>query len=62
MSDIKFTDVQKAKANYNFKNTKGKLCRTNAATWYNKIFTTEQPFPILIRSNKMEHYEGIYLL
>jgi len=44
MGDIKFTDVQQAKAIYNFKNVKGKLCRTNAATCYNKICATEQPF------------------
>ena len=32
MSEINFIDVQQAKAIYNFKNTKEKLCRTNATT------------------------------
>ena len=32
------TDAEQAKAIYNFKNTEEKLCRTNEAIWYDKMF------------------------
>jgi len=57
-SDIKFIDVQEAKAIYNFNNIKGKFCRTIAATWCNKICATEQPFPkyieVEVRGNSLQ--------
>jgi hypothetical protein len=34
MSNIKFTSAKQAKAIYNFKDTKEKLCITKAAIWY----------------------------
>jgi hypothetical protein len=41
VNTIKSTGAEQAKAIYNFKNTEEKLCRTNAATWYNKMFKIE---------------------
>ena len=35
-TNIKFIDVQQAKLAYQYKNTKGKLYKTNAAIWYKK--------------------------
>jgi hypothetical protein len=34
-TNIKFIDVQQAKLAYQYKNTKRKLYKTNAAIWYN---------------------------
>jgi len=34
---VKFTDAQQAKPYNNYKNTKLKLLKTNAAIWFNKI-------------------------
>ena len=36
-TNIKFIDAQQAKLAYQYKNTKRKLYKTNAAIWYNKI-------------------------
>ena len=36
-TNIKFIDDQQAKLAYQYKNTKRKLYKTNAAIWYNKI-------------------------
>ena len=36
-TNIKFIDAQKAKLAYQYKNTKRKLYKTNAAIWNNKI-------------------------
>ena len=36
-TNIKFVDAQQAKLAYQYKNTKGKLYKTNAAIWFNKI-------------------------
>ena len=36
-TNIKFIDAQQAKLAYQYMNTKRKLYKTNAATWYNKI-------------------------
>jgi len=38
VNNIRYTDAEQAKATYNLKNTEEKLCRTNAAIWYNKMF------------------------
>ena len=35
--NIKYIEAKQAKAIYQFKNSKRKLYRTNAAIWYNKI-------------------------
>jgi hypothetical protein len=35
-TNIKFIDAQQAKLAYQYKNTKRKLYKTNAAIWYNK--------------------------
>jgi len=35
--DVKFLGAQQAKQIYQYKNTKEKLCKTNAAIWFNKI-------------------------
>jgi hypothetical protein len=39
MSNIKFANLHPGKAAYNYvyKNTKGKLYKTNMAMWFNKI-------------------------
>ena len=34
-TNIKFIDAQQAKLAYQYKNTKRKLYKTNAAIWYN---------------------------
>jgi hypothetical protein len=39
MNNIKFANVQQAKAIYNFKNTKTKLYKTNTTIWFNNICT-----------------------
>ena len=36
-TNIKFIDAEQAKLAYQYKNTKRKLYKTNAAIWYNKI-------------------------
>ena len=36
-TNIKFIDAQQAKLAYQYKNTKRKVYKTNAAIWYNKI-------------------------
>ena len=36
-TNIKFIDAQQAKLAYQYKNTKRKLYKTNAAIWYNKV-------------------------
>ena len=33
MHNIKFANAQQAKAVYNYKNIKERLCKTNAAIW-----------------------------
>ena len=38
-TNIKFIDAQQAKLAYQYKNTKRKLYKTNAAIWYNKPYT-----------------------
>ena len=38
-TNIKFIDAQQAKLAYQYKNTKRKLYKTNAAIWYNKTCT-----------------------
>ena len=35
--NVKFVDAKQAKEIYQYKNIKGKLYKTNAAIWYNKI-------------------------
>jgi hypothetical protein len=37
MNNIKFANAVQTKVVYNYKNTKGKLHKTIAATWFNKI-------------------------
>jgi hypothetical protein len=37
MNNIKYADVQQAKAVYNYKNTKERLYKTNTAIWFNII-------------------------
>ena len=37
MDYLKLTKAQQAKATYAYKNTKGKLHRTDAAIWFNKM-------------------------
>ena len=37
-TNIKFIDAQQAKLAYQYKNTKRKLYKTNAAIWYNKNY------------------------
>ena len=36
-TNIKFIDAQQAKLAYQYKNTKRKLYKRNAAIWYNKM-------------------------
>ena len=36
-TNIKFIDAQQAKLAYQYKNTKRKLYKTNAAIWYNMM-------------------------
>ena len=36
-TNIKFIDAQQAKLAYQYKNTKRKLYKTNAAIWYNNL-------------------------
>ena len=40
-TNIKFIDVQQAKLAYQYKNTKRKLYKANAAIWYNKIYRSK---------------------
>ena len=40
-TNIKFIDAQQAKLAYQYKNTKRKLYKTNAAIWYNKKMSPE---------------------
>ena len=42
---IKIIEAQQAKICNNYKNTRLKLLKTNAAIWFNKIRKTEQPAP-----------------
>jgi major membrane immunogen (membrane-anchored lipoprotein) len=35
--NIKFVDAKQAKETYQYRNIRGKLYKTNAAIWYNKI-------------------------
>jgi hypothetical protein len=41
MSNIQFANAGQAKAVYNYKNTKEKLYKTNAAIWFNEICKIE---------------------
>jgi hypothetical protein len=49
MTNIKFTNARQAKAVYKYKNSKEKLCKTNAAVWLNKICKTERLTPNYIQ-------------
>ena len=35
--NVKFINAKQAKQTYQYKNTKEKLCKTNAAIWYNRV-------------------------
>ena len=48
-TNIKFIDAQKAKLAYQYKNTKRKLYKTNAAIWYNKTCRQKRLTPKYIR-------------
>jgi hypothetical protein len=50
---IKIIDAQQAKLRNNYKNTKLKLFKTNAAVWFNKMSRIKQVQPnyIIIRIN-----------
>jgi hypothetical protein len=49
MNNMKFADSQQAKAVYNYKNTKEKLCKINAYVLSNKIYKTERFAPKYIQ-------------
>ena len=44
-TNIKFIDAQQAKVAYQYKNTKRKLYKTNAAIWYNKTCRQKTTHP-----------------
>jgi len=50
-----FINAKQAKETYQYRNIKGKLYKTNAAIWYNKICREKQPTP-------MQSLFDIYLL
>jgi hypothetical protein len=56
---VRIMDAKRAKLLNNFKNTKGKLLRTNAAIWFNKMCRIRQVKPnyINIRINRQKQDE-----
>ena len=43
--NVKFVNAKQAKETYQYRNAKEKLCKTNAAIWYNKICREKQLTP-----------------
>jgi len=42
-TNVKFVNAKQAKETYQYRNTKEKLYKTNAAVWYNKICAFYKP-------------------
>jgi hypothetical protein len=59
--NVKFVNVQQAKQIYQYKNTKEKLYKTNAAIWYNKTCRQKYRTPNYI-SVKNETFISLVLL
>lgn len=38
MENVKFVNAEQAKPIYDFKDIKGRLCKTNTSGWYNKVY------------------------
>jgi len=59
--NIKFISAKQTKETYQYRNIKGKLYKTNAAIWYNKICREKQLEPnyISIKINVKLHQQNI---